>query len=270
MTPLLSVRGLSVQYRHGNETVEALNDVSFDLAPGERLAIIGESGSGKSTLALALGGLLPVGSTVSGQILWPALGRQPSNGSDIGFVFQDPSGSLDPLMQVGDQIVEVLRANQHMRGADAKTRALQLIDRVALPEAAVIAASYPHQLSGGQRQRVAIACAIAAGPKFLIADEATSALDTVIQAEIMRLIEKLVREEGLALIFITHDIALASSIGERIVVLHEGRMIEMGRPETIISHPVQNYTRRLVSSYIALDASPMVRPLADALATGAQ
>jgi len=267
VTPLLSVRDLAVCYRHNGETIGALKAIAFDLGPGERLAVIGESGSGKSTLALALGGLLPTGSKLSGSVVWPALGHLPRNGKDIGFVFQDPSGSLDPVMRIGDQIAEILTANLDVRGADARTRALDLIARVALPDPAAIAASYPHQLSGGQKQRVAIACAIATGPKLLIADEATSALDTIVQAEIMVLIATLVREQNLALIFITHDIALASMIGERIAVLHHGQLVEIGPSEKIVSHPVQDYTRKLVTSHIALDAMPLVASV-DAFAAG--
>ncbi len=270
MNPLLTVRDLGVRYRRDGETVDALVGLSFDLGQGERLAVIGESGSGKSTLALALGNLQPPGSTVTGQISWPALdGRQPRNGRDIGFVFQDPSGSLDPVMRVGDQIAEILRANLDMQRYAAKARALELIDRVALPDPTAIAAAYPHQLSGGQRQRIAIACAIAAKPKLLIADEATSALDTVVQAEIVRLIETLVREDGLSLIFITHDIALASTIGDRIAVLRHGRLVEIGSAARIVSRPTQDYTRQLVRSHIALDAAPLVKALSSDLAAGA-
>jgi peptide/nickel transport system ATP-binding protein len=268
VSPLLSVRDLGVRYRRDGETVNALVGLSFDLGQGERLAVIGESGSGKSTLALTLGNLQPPGSTVTGQISWPALGRRPQNGKDIGFVFQDPSGTLDPVMRVGDQIAEVLRANLGMSNSQAKAHALELLGRVSLPDPAGIAASYPHQLSGGQRQRIAIACAIAAQPKLLIADEATSALDTVVQAEIVRLIETLVREDGLSLIFITHDIALSSSIGDCIAVLRHGRLVEIGKAEQIVSHPTQDYTRQLVRSHIALDAAPLVRLPADGHAAG--
>jgi peptide/nickel transport system ATP-binding protein len=258
VSQLLSVRDLSVRYRHDNETTHALKGLSFDLAPGERLAIIGESGSGKSTLALALGNLLPAGSTMTGSVTWPALGRPARNGLDIGIVFQDPGGSLDPIMRVGDQIGEVLRANLDMRGTAARAMALELIGRMALPDPAGIAASYPHQLSGGQRQRVAIACAIAGGPKLLIADEATSALDTVVQAEIVQLIEALVRQQTLALIFITHDMALAASIGHRVAVLHDGRIVEIGKAREIVSRPVEHYTRKLVNACITLDTAPLV------------
>lgn len=258
MSPLLSVRNLGVRHAREGGTTEALSGISFDLALGERLAVIGESGSGKSTLALALGGLLPSGSTVSGTISWPALGSQARNGQDVGFVFQDPSGSLDPLMRVGDQIAEVLHACRDMRKSEAKAQAMNLIRQVALPDLPAIAASYPFELSGGQRQRIAIACAIAAKPKLLIADEATSALDTVVQAEIVSLIQALVRQENMALIFVTHDIALASSIGDHIAVLYHGRMIEIGTGEKVVSHPTQDYTRRLVDAYIGPDTPPLI------------
>ena len=170
-------------------TAAALDGISLDLGEGERLAVIGESGSGKSTLALAIAGLLPSTAHVSGQIEWPGLGRQPVSGRDIGFVFQDPGASLDPVMQVGAQIAEVVRAHLGFGRGAAHDKAVELIGRVQLPDPATLASAYPHQLSGGQRQRIAIAAAIAAGPKLLIADEPTSALDTIVQAEIVALID---------------------------------------------------------------------------------
>ncbi|MGE0280121.1 MAG: ABC transporter ATP-binding protein [Rhizobiaceae bacterium] len=261
MNALLSVRDLGVRYGRDAEMGDALIGISFDLMPRERLSVIGESGSGKSTLAMALSRLLPAESTLTGEVLWPALGSRAKNGRDIGVVFQDPSGSLDPVMRVGDQIAETLRANLDLRGEAARRRTLELIGRVALPDPAGIAASYPHQLSGGQKQRIAIACAIAAQPKLLIADEATSALDTVVQAGIVNLIKTLVREDGLSLILITHDIALASSLGDRIAVLRHGRMVEIGPAQEIVSHPTREYTRRLLESHIALNAPPLIDSL---------
>jgi peptide/nickel transport system ATP-binding protein len=160
--PLLSIRGLGVRY--GND-VQALDGVDLDLGAGERLAIIGESGSGKSTLARAVAALLPPAVQVEGSIAWPELGRVARNGRDIGFVFQDPASSLDPVMSVGEQVAEVVHVNLDMAWPAARKLAVELLDRVKLPDPALLANAYPHQLSGGQKQRVAIAAAIAPRPR---------------------------------------------------------------------------------------------------------
>jgi len=258
MTPLLSVRDLAVRYRRDGGVVDALRGVSFDLAEGERLAVMGESGSGKSSLALALGNLLPRGTERRGSIEWQGAVQMPVNGRDIGFVFQDPTGSLDPVMRAGDQIEEAARAHLPLSRAEARKLSLDLIAKVKLPQPEAIADAYPHQLSGGQKQRIAIACAIAAQPRLLVADEATSALDTVVQAGIATLIDEFVRTEGLSLIFITHDIALASQIADRIAIFRSGLLVEIGETAQIVSHPQQPYTRQLLASHIGLDARSML------------
>src|SRR5262249_562634 len=160
----------------------------------------------KSTLALAIAGLLPSSAAVSGRIEWPGLGHTPVNGRDVGFVFQDPGASLDPVMRVGRQIAEVVHTHAGSSWRQARQAAAELISRARLPQPERIARAWPHQLSGGQRQRVAIAAAIAARPQLLIADEPTSALDTIVQAEIVRLIDRLAREDRMSLVFISHDI----------------------------------------------------------------
>ncbi|MDW6026253.1 ABC transporter ATP-binding protein [Mesorhizobium sp. BAC0120] len=248
MTPRLSIQDISVRYV--GAAVPALDRVSFDLAAGERLAVIGESGSGKSTLALAVVGLLPSRTVVSGSTDWPGLGHPPVNGRDIGFVFQDPGASLDPVMRVGRQIAEVAYTHLGIGWQAAHATAIELIGRVRLPEPARIAEAFPHQLSGGQRQRVAIAAAIAARPKLLIADEPTSALDTIVQAEIVSLIDRLVKEDGMSLIFISHDIALASTIADRIAVFRAGRMVEIGKTEDVVAVPREAYTRTLIEAAV--------------------
>ena len=246
MTALLSVSGLGVHYA-GSEA-PALDAVSFDIAAGERLALIGESGSGKSTLALAVAELLPAEALVSGRIDWPELGRPPAPGRDIGFVFQDPGSSLNPVLSVGEQIAEVARTHLGLdwRGAFAVAR--ELAERVRLPEPERILKAYPHQLSGGQKQRIAIAAAIAAGPRLLIADEATSALDTIVQSEIVALLRRLTDEDGMALLFISHDIALASGLADRIAVLFKARLVELADAETVVTMPHDAYTRTLVAA----------------------
>ena len=258
MSALASIHDLTVTYRRDGNAVAALRNISLDIVAGERLAVIGESGSGKSTLALAIAGLLPASSAVCGRIEWPGSGRPPLLGRDIGFVFQDPSVSLDPVMTVGKQIAEVARTHLGLTWSQAYAKAKTLLERVRLPDPDSALHAFPHQLSGGQKQRVAIAAAIAAGPKLLIADEATSALDTIVQAEIVALIRRLVAEDGMTLLFISHDIALATELAERIAVFRHGQLIELGTTAQIVSTPSQPYTRALLDAHIGLDAAPLL------------
>jgi peptide/nickel transport system ATP-binding protein len=185
--------------------------------------------------------------------------RAPLPGRDIGFVFQDPSASLDPVMAVGKQIAEVARTHLGLDWPQAYAKAKHLLQRVRLPDLASAMRAFPHQLSGGQKQRVAIAAAIAAGPKLLIADEATSALDTIVQAEIVALIRQLVIEDGMTLLFISHDIALAAELAERIAVFRYGGLVEIGATAQIVNAPRQDYTRALLDAHLGLDASPLLR-----------
>ncbi|MEQ1951594.1 ABC transporter ATP-binding protein [Mesorhizobium sp. CN2-181] len=233
--------------------MEALRGIDLSLGAGERVAVIGESGSGKSSLALAVAGLLPREATGEGIIRWPGLAEPPRNGKDVGFVFQDPGGTLDPVMSVGAQVAEVAEVNLGLSRRRAVALAVELFERVRLPGA--LLKSYPHQLSGGQRQRVGIAAAIAAGPALLIADEPTSALDTIVQAEIVRLIDRLVRETGMALLIVSHDIALAATVADRIVVLKDGAVVEAGETAEIVARPKADYTRALLAACLTLDGS---------------
>nr|WP_250888957.1 ABC transporter ATP-binding protein [Mesorhizobium sp. dw_380] len=184
--------------------------------------------------------------------------RTPLLGRDIGFVFQDPSASLDPVMTIGKQIAEVARTHLGLTWPQAYTKAKTLLERVRLPDPDSALRAFPHQLSGGQKQRVAIAAAIAAGPKLLIADEATSALDTIVQAEIVALIRRLVAEDGMTLLFISHDIALAAELADRIAVFRHGKLVELGTTARIIGAPSQAYTRVLLDAHIGLDAAPLL------------
>ncbi|MBZ9718778.1 ABC transporter ATP-binding protein [Mesorhizobium sp. AD1-1] len=293
MTALASIRDLTVTYRRDGNEVAALKDVGLDIEAGERLAIIGESGSGKSTLALAIAGLLPASTKTEGKIDWflpSTLGAKappsvlpdmsgrtegglvehrpqklftrsshpPRGGRDIGFVFQDPSASLDPVMPIGKQIAEVARTHLGLTWPQAYTQAKTLLERVRLPDPDSALRAFPHQLSGGQKQRVAIAAAIAAGPKLLIADEATSALDTIVQAEIVALIRRLVTEDGMTLLFISHDIALAAELAGRIAVFRHGQLVELGMTAQIVGAPAQPYTRALLDADIGLDTKPLL------------
>lgn len=288
MTALASIRDLTVTYRRDGGEVAALKTISLDIMAGERLAVIGESGSGKSTLALAIAGLLPASSRIEGRIDWflrpsstldakplpsvterqpfkSELGKIPLGGRDIGFIFQDPSASLDPVMAVGKQIAEVARTHLDLTWPQAYSNAKTLLERVRLPDPDSALRAFPHQLSGGQKQRVAIAAAIAAGPKLLIADEATSALDTIVQAEIAALIRRLVAEDGMTLLFVSHDIALAAELADRIAVFRHGELVELGTTAQIVSAPTQAYTRALLDAHIGLDAEPLLnRPRLDA------
>ena len=258
--PLASLRNFSVRYRAGGSAHAALSSIDLDIFEGERLAIIGESGSGKSTLALALAGLLPENAVQEGAIDWPGLGREPVAGRDIGFIFQDASASLNPVLTIGEQVAEVLRRHRDLSWRAAFTEAEELLARVRIPQPEKAVQAYPHQFSGGQRQRIAIASAIAAGPKLLIADEPTSALDTIIQAEIVRLLDRLVREAGMTLVFVTHDIALASGFADRIAVFHNARLVEVGEAGDLLAHPRDDYTSRLIESSIDLSTPPLVSP----------
>ncbi|MER8382740.1 ABC transporter ATP-binding protein [Mesorhizobium sp. C420B] len=293
MTALLSIRNLTVTYRRDGSEVTALKSVSLDIPAGERFAIIGESGSGKSTLALAIAGLLPGSARIEGRIDWllrpppmsgaktppsvlpdmsgrtegGATGRQPASlrdhasigGRDIGFIFQDPSASLDPVMPIGKQIAEVAYTHLGLNWPQAYAKAQNLLERVRLPDPNAAMHAFPHQLSGGQKQRVAIAAAIASGPKLLIADEATSALDTIVQAEIVALIRQLVAEDGMTLLFVSHDIALAAELAGRIAVFRNGELIELGATAQVVSAPRHTYTRALLDAHLGLDAEPLLQ-----------
>jgi len=260
---LASFSGVSVSFREGRQQTFALRDLDLDIRAGEKLAIIGESGSGKSTLARALAGLLPEEALLEGHIAWPGFGHAPLGGRDLGFVFQDPGASLNPVLTIGEQVAEGARRHLGLSWADAAARALGLLQRVKIPQPERILTAFPHQMSGGQRQRVAIAAAIAAEPKMLIADEVTSALDMVVQAEIVLLLQQLVRDEGMTLLFVTHDIALASQLADRIVVLKDGLLVEAGPTGPLLANPASAYTKMLIDSHLDFDSEVLVSPLVD-------
>ena len=250
--------GLTVAY--AGAARPALDGIDLAIAGGTRLAVIGESGSGKSPLALALAGLLPGEARVEGSIDWPGSADAPRAGRDIGFVFQDAGASLNPVLRVGAQVAEVARVHLGLSRREAAAHALSLFRRVRLPDPETAMRAFPHRLSGGQRQRAAIAAAIAAGPRLLIADEPTSALDTVVQARIVALLDALVREDGMTLVFVTHDIALASGFADCIAVLDGGRLVEEGAAAAVLSAPRAQATARLIAGRIGLDTPPLVSP----------
>jgi peptide/nickel transport system ATP-binding protein len=244
---VLKVEGLTVRA----DTVELVHDVSFTIAPGERVGLIGESGSGKSLTALSLMGLLPEGVTAAGQArlgdrdLVGVPERRVKNlrGSRMSMVFQEPMTALNPLMRVGRQVAEVMTL--HGTSAhEARTRALDLLGRVHLPEPAEIARAYPHQLSGGQRQRVMLAIALANNPELLICDEPTTALDVTVQKQMLDLIG----EVAPALLFITHDLAVIASVCERVLVMYGGRVVESGPLREVFTRPRHRYTQGLLAA----------------------
>lgn len=231
-----------------------VDGVSFEVADGARLGIIGESGSGKSLTALAVLGLLPDDAVAGGSVLWngrellgmPEKQLAGVRGDEIGMVFQEPRTALNPIRTVGRQIAESVRIHQRMSKADAWKRAIANARRVALPDPETIVKRYPHQLSGGQRQRVAMAIALACDPHLLIADEPTTALDVTIQAEVLELLRDLVTDAGMSLVFITHDLAVLAQIATHGVVLAHGQVVESGPVKQLLTAPQSPITQGLL------------------------
>jgi len=262
-TLLLDVRDLRVRLETARGPADALRGVSFSLRRGETLGLIGESGCGKSMTALALLGLLPQGARLSGSIRFAgqelvgldeaAMG--PLRGNRIAMVFQEPMTALNPLHTVGAQVAEPLRVHQAKSRAAARAEALRLLDRVRLPQAAQRLDAYPHQLSGGQRQRVGLAMALACAPDLLVADEPTTALDVTIQGEILDLIAELVRESGMALLLISHDLGVMARSVSRLLVMYGGTIVESGPTPAVFSRLAHPYTRGLFGARPRLGAA---------------
>jgi oligopeptide transport system ATP-binding protein len=260
--PLLAVRELRTTFRADEGAVEAVRDVSFSLAPGETLALVGESGCGKSVTALSIMGLLPPNGRVVGgrvelegedllQLSRAALRRV--RGKRIAMVFQDSMTSLNPLLTVGRQITESLETHLGISGRQAKRRAAALLEEVGVPEPEERLRQYPHQLSGGLRQRVAVAIAIASDPEVLIADEPTTALDVTIQAQLLELLKREQEERGMALLLITHDLGVVAGMTDRLCVMYAGRIVEHGPTETVFREPRHPYTGGLLESVPRID-----------------
>ena len=256
--PLLEVHSLSTHFFTEEGVVRAVENVSFEIYPGEILGLVGESGCGKSVTGLSLLKLIPIppGRIVNGDILFD--GRSLLNleekemekvrGNDIAMIFQEPMTSLNPVFTIGDQIMEAIILHQRLDKTEARKRAIDMLDRVKIPSPEKRVDSYPHQLSGGMRQRAMIAMALSCQPKLLIADEPTTALDVTIQAQVLQLLKEIQREMGMSVMLITHDLGVVSEIADRVAVMYAGRIFEYGPIEAIFGEMRNPYTRGLMHS----------------------
>ncbi|RYF34701.1 MAG: ABC transporter ATP-binding protein [Comamonadaceae bacterium] len=254
---LLEVQHLVVEFPGRRGTLRAIDDISFDIAPGEILGVVGESGAGKSLTGASIIGLLePPGRVASGQILLEGqridqLDHQQMRhirGKRIGAIFQDPLTSLNPLYTVGRQLTETIRSHLPVNEAEARRRAISLLEDTGIPAAAQRVDHYPHQFSGGMRQRVVIALALAAEPTLIVADEPTTALDVSIQAQIIQLLKRVCRERGAAVMLITHDMGVIAETCDRVAVMYAGRIVEIGPVHEVIHAPAHPYTAGLMAS----------------------
>ena len=254
---MLDIRDLRVTFHdHGTDN-EVLHGINLHMDAGERLGLVGESGSGKSVTALSVAGLLRRSRvTISGEILFDGreLLRLPRDemrkiqGNEIGMIFQEPMTSLNPLMKVGHQIEEVLRIHTDKSPAEMKALALEVMEKVGLPDPPMTYEKYPHQLSGGQRQRAMIAAAFIIDPKLLLADEPTTALDVTVQAQIIELLKRININRGIGLLFISHDLHVVRKLCTRVAVMHNGCIVETGPTEEIFHNPQDEYTKRLIAA----------------------
>jgi peptide/nickel transport system ATP-binding protein len=260
--PLLEVKNLRVEFPTRRGTLLALDDISFSIAPGEILGVVGESGAGKSLTGASIIGLLdPPGRIAGGQILLagqridnlPYEAMRRIRGRQIGAIFQDPLTSLNPLYTVGRQLIETIRTHLPVGEAEARARAIRLLQETGIPAAEQRIDQYPHQFSGGMRQRVVIALALAAEPKLIVADEPTTALDVSIQAQIISLLKRLCREHGAAVMLVTHDMGVIAETCDRVAVMYAGRIAEIGPVADVIHRPAHPYTVGLMGSIPSMD-----------------
>jgi oligopeptide/dipeptide ABC transporter, ATP-binding protein, C-terminal domain len=261
----LSVRNLRVEIPTRRGVLTAIDDLSFDIAPGEVLGMVGESGAGKSITGSAVIGLLePPGRVAGGEIRLageridnlPPERMRHIRGKRIGMIFQDPLTSLNPLYRIGDQLVETILTHQRMTSGEARDKARRLLEEVGIPAAETRLSSYPHQFSGGMRQRVVIALALAADPELVIADEPTTALDVSVQAQIIALLKRLCAERGASVMLITHDMGVIAETADRVCVLYAGRLAELGPVREVVKHPQHPYTIGLMAAIPSLSGDP--------------
>ena len=255
--PLLSVRNLRVEFPTRRGTLVAVDDLSFDIAPGEILGVVGESGAGKSLTGMAIIGLLePPGRIAGGEIrlegeridTLSADAMRRIRGKRIGAIFQDPLTSLNPLFTIGEQLVETILTHLDLNERQARSRAIELLAEVGIPAPEIRIDNYPHHFSGGMRQRVVIALALCARPRLIVADEPTTALDVSIQAQIIDLLKRLARENGAAVMLITHDMGVIAETADRVAVMYAGRLAEIGPVRDVIHAPHHPYTGGLMRS----------------------
>lgn len=261
---VISIRDLNLSVTTGKTTKHILKDVSFDLEAGRITGVAGASGSGKTQTGLAVMGLSPAGAQLSGSIDFdgvelvnmPAKAHNRLRGVQLSMVFQDPASAFHPMLTVGDQITDHLRHHQKVSKREARERAVHILERTKVPHPTEAVGKYPHQFSGGQLQRIAFASAIICDPKVLIADEPTTALDVTVQAGILRLLRELCDDLELAVLLVTHDFGVLSSVADTIVVMKEGVVVEAGDREAVITAPQHEYTRSLIESLPGAEVSP--------------
>jgi peptide/nickel transport system ATP-binding protein len=267
--PVLAVEGLTVEFRGRRGVAKVVDGVDWRVRRGETLAVVGESGSGKSMTALAATGLAPRGARVGGSVrllgedllALPDAERRRARGRSVGFVYQDPMTSLNPVMTVGRQVAEAREEHLGASRSEARARAVELLGLVGIPSPEQRVDAYPHQFSGGMRQRVVIAMALATDPVLLVADEATTALDVTTQAQVLELVASLQERLGTAVVWITHDLGVVAGIADRVAVMYGGRVVEHGTVDAIFAAPAHPYTRALLA------ARPTPGTRADELAT---
>ena len=260
MAPLLQIQNLSISFTSNPGTIPAINNISFNIEPGEITVIVGESGSGKSISSLSIMQLLPKSATATGKIIFTKQNVTPVNllqlsskeinkirGKDIAMIFQEPMTSLNPVLTCGSQVAEVIQLHKKISKKKAREQTIALFEKVKLPEPEKFFSRYPHELSGGQKQRVMIAMAISCNPSLLIADEPTTALDVTVQKTIIELIKELQQQTRMAVIFITHDLGLAAEIGDKVLVMYKGEIVEHGNAKDVLQNPQHNYTKTLIN-----------------------
>jgi peptide/nickel transport system ATP-binding protein len=261
MTSVLSVRNLKVEFPTRRGVLTAIDDVSFDIAPGEVLGVVGESGAGKSITGTAVIGLIEPPGRIAGGEVWlrgtridnlPPDEMRKIRGKRIGMVFQDPLTSLNPLYRIGEQLIETITTHTNLSNHAARDKALSLLNEVGIPAPEMRIDAYPHQFSGGMRQRVVLALALAAEPELVIADEPTTALDVSVQAQIIALLKRLCAQHGAAVMLITHDMGVIAETADRVAVMYAGRIAEIGPVRDVIKQPLHPYTKGLMGSIPSL------------------